>query len=122
MGIDFWEAVEMKADRKLATPCGSFCGECSSFKEKCAGCGYVKGKPFWGKCRFYSCTKERNIEHCGLCHEFPCDYYLSAYDPSEGIWRVFYRAGQLVYRKKIGTDAWLQGKLHGKNPDPKYQN
>ena len=112
----------MKADLKLATPCGSFCGECRSFKEnKCAGCGYVKGKPFWGECRFYTCTNETNIEHCELCQEFPCDYYLSAYDPSEGVWRAIYRAGQLVYREKIGTDAWLQGKISGKNPDPKYQ-
>jgi hypothetical protein len=111
----------MKADRKLATPCGSFCGECSYFGEKCAGCGYSGGKPFWGECRFYLCTKERNLEHCGFCNEFPCDYYLKAYDLSEGVWRVFYRAGQLTYRKKIGTDAWLQGKIRGENPDPKYK-
>jgi hypothetical protein len=81
----------------------------------------VKGKPYWGECRFYSCTQVKNIEHCGLCQEFPCDDYLESYDPSAGVWRVFYRAGQLAYRKRVGTDAWLQSKIEGKNPDPKYQ-
>jgi len=112
----------MDVDLRLATFCGSFCGECRSFKDgMCAGCGYVEGKPWWCECRFYSCTKEKNIEHCGLCLEFPCDYYLQAYDPREGVWRVFFRSGQLVYRKKVGTDKWLQEKIKGKNPDPKYQ-
>jgi len=31
----------------LATPCGSFCGECKYYRKSCAGCGHVKGKPFW---------------------------------------------------------------------------
>ncbi len=108
-------------DFNLATPCGSYCGECSYYKNDCAGCGYVKGKPFWGECRFYSCVREKGVEHCGLCAEFPCDYYLTTFDPKEGQWRVFYRAGQLAYRKKIGTRAWLEERVKGGNPDPKFK-
>jgi hypothetical protein len=36
-----------------------------------------------------------------------------------GPWRVYYKAGQLVYRKKIGTESWVREKAKGKNPDPK---
>ena len=106
-------------DFNLATPCGSYCGECNYYQNGCAGCGYVKDKPFWGECRFYPCVREKGVEHCGLCAEFPCDYYLTTFDPKEGQSRVFYRAGQLVYRKKIGTKAWLEEKIKGTNPDLK---
>jgi hypothetical protein len=110
----------MALDTKMAAPCGMCCGECVHYKKKCGGCANM-GKPHWGECRVNTCVRERNVEHCGLCQEFPCDIYLSQYDPAQGIWRVFYRAGQLVYRKKIGTQAWLEEKLSGKNPDPKHQ-
>jgi hypothetical protein len=113
--------LDEQVDFNLASPCGSYCGECNSYKKNCSGCGYVKGKPFWGECRFYSCVREKKVEHCGLCRDFPCDYFLSTYDPSEGKWRVFYRAGQLAYRKKVGTNAWIEEKARGGNPDPKYK-
>jgi hypothetical protein len=44
---------------------------------------------------------------------------LKQYSPALGRWRVFYKAGQLIYRKKIGTTAWVKEKASGKNPDPK---
>jgi len=113
--------MDAKVDLELATPCGSYCGECQYYKKRCAGCGRVKGKPFWGECQFYFCTKKKSIEHCGLCLDFPCEYFMSTYDPSEGSWRVFYRAGQLAYRRKIGTEAWLNEKMQGKIADPKHQ-
>ena len=113
--------MEAKNDVDLASPCGSYCGECRFYLKSCNGCGSVKGKPFWGECRFYPCMKEKNVEHCGACQEFPCKYFLETYDPSEGAWQVFYRAGQLVYRKKIGTEKWVKEKKLGKNPDPKHQ-
>jgi hypothetical protein len=113
--------LEKQVDLNLASPCGTYCGECTSYKKTCAGCGYVKGKPFWGECRFYSCVREKGVEHCGLCRDFPCDYFLATYDPSGGKWRVFYRAGQLVYRKRIGTKAWIEEKIKGENLDAKYK-
>jgi hypothetical protein len=112
--------LDEQVDLDLASPCGSYCGECNSYGKDCSGCGYVKRKPFWGECRFYSCVREKKVEHCGLCRGFPCDYFLSTYDSNEGKWRVFYRADQLAYRKKVGTNAWIEEKAGG-NPNPKYK-
>jgi len=44
---------------------------------------------------------------------------LNQYSRQLGPWRVFYKAGQLVYRKKIGTTKWIKEKAKGKNRDPK---
>jgi hypothetical protein len=44
---------------------------------------------------------------------------LKQYSRQLGPWRVFYKAGQLVYRKKIGTASWVREKAEGKNPDPR---
>ena len=103
----------------LASPCGLFCGECLSFGKDCQGCIPSKGRPSWGKCQTYMCTQEKNVEHCGECIEFPCTRFLNQYSRQLGPWRVFYKAGQLVYRKKIGTASWVSEKAKGKNPDPK---
>jgi hypothetical protein len=65
------------------------------------------------------CTQEKNVEHCGECIEFPCTRFLNQYSRQLGPWRVFYKAGQLVYRKKIGTTKWTKEKAKGKNSDPK---
>jgi hypothetical protein len=62
---------------------------------------------------------EKEGEHCGECGEFPCGLFLNQYSRELGPWRVFYKAGQLLYRKKIGTVAWVNEKTKGKNADPK---
>ena len=103
----------------LATPCGLYCGECLHFRNPCQGCVPSGGRPSWGKCQTYRCTAEKKVEHCGECAEFPCGRFLNQYSRELGPWRVFYKAGQLVYRKKVGTEAWVKEKAKGKNPDPK---
>ena len=107
------------ASNDLASPCGLYCGECLYYKNQCQGCVPSGGKPSWGKCRTYACTVEKKVEHCGECTEFPCNRFLNQYSRELGPWRVFYKAGQLVYRKKIGTTLWIKEKSRGKNPDPK---
>ncbi len=103
----------------LATPCGLYCGECLYSKEACKGCVPSDGRPSWGKCKTYACTVEKKVEHCGKCTEFPCRLFLNQYSRELGPWRVFYKAGQLLYREKIGTPAWIDEKKKGKNADPK---
>ncbi len=103
----------------LASPCGLYCGECLYYKKECLGCIPSGGHPSWGKCPTYECTIDKNVEQCGECSEFPCRRFLKQYSRQLGPWRVFYKAGQLVYRKKIGTRAWVKQKASGKNPDPK---
>jgi len=103
----------------LASPCGLYCGECLYYEKQCRGCVSSGGRPSWGRCKTYACTVEKKVEHCGECSEFPCTLFLSRYSRELGPWRVFYKAGQLIYRKKIGTVSWVKEKSSGKNPDPK---
>ena len=103
----------------LASPCGLYCGECLYYEKQCRGCVPSGGRPHWGRCKTYACTVEKKVEHCGECSEFPCTLFLSQYSRELGPWRVFYKAGQLIYRKKIGTVSWVKEKSSGKNLDPK---
>ena len=111
--------MAVKINNSLASPCGLYCGECLYFEKQCQGCVPSGGQPSWGKCRIYACAKKRNVEHCGECSELPCTLFLKQYSRELGPWRVFYKAGQLVYRKRIGTTAWVKEKASDKNPDPK---
>ena len=45
--------------------------------------------------------KKNNIEHCDFCQEFPCDYYLQAYDPSEEFGESFIVQDNLRIEKKL---------------------
>jgi hypothetical protein len=103
----------------LAAACGLYCGDCNYLGEQCPGCGNVKGKPFWTgqmglvTCPVYSCSVNRQqIEHCGLCPEFPCEMFSSLRDPSlndaEAEKAVRARQDNLTMRKQIGTEAWLK--------------
>jgi hypothetical protein len=107
------------ARNDLASPCGLYCGECLYYGKECQGCVASGAQPSWGTCQTYACTGRKKVEHCGECAEFPCSRFLGQYSRELGPWRVFYKAGQLVYRKKIGTAAWVNEKASGKNPDPK---
>lgn len=111
--------MEDIANNSLASPCGLYCGECLYYNNECRGCVPSGGHPAWGKCHTYACTTNKKVEHCGECTQFPCERFLKQYNRQLGPWRVFYKAGQLVYRKKIGTGAWVKQKVSGKNPDPK---
>ncbi|HAV42720.1 TPA: hypothetical protein DCX15_01705 [bacterium] len=109
------------SDRNLASVCGLYCGTCEYFKKQCPGCGYIKGKPFWTTqmnvevCPFYDCCINRKqIEHCGLCDEFPCRTFMELYDPSlseeEAKKQVQERQEALLRRKEVGTERWLEEK------------
>jgi hypothetical protein len=108
-------------DKNLAPVCGLYCGTCSFYQKQCQGCGNVKGKPFWTSqikveiCPLYDCSINKNkIEHCGLCSQLPCKTFTSFYDPSlspeEAKKAVCERQNELIERKNIGTQKWLQEK------------
>jgi hypothetical protein len=57
--------------------------------QTCAGCNAVEGKIFWTQfmnldiCPIYNCCKnEKQLSHCGLCEELPCELFFSTKDPS----------------------------------------
>jgi len=97
-------------EKELLAPCGTYCGSCAYYtKERtphCSGCATHEGHPFWGDCKLYACAKDHEVEHCGLCKEFPCDLFVNQYDPEYGQKSAFTRAGLLAYRKKAGTDKY----------------
>ena len=74
----------------------------------CLGCDAQKGRPFWGECKLYACAGDHGVEHCGLCSEFPCDLFVDQYDPEHGQESAFTRAGLLAYRKKAGTEKYIE--------------
>jgi hypothetical protein len=103
---------DVELEEKLLAPCGAYCGTCEYYlKERtpnCPGCGMVKGRPFWGECKLYACSTDHKVEHCGLCRDFPCNLFIDQFDPEHGQESAFTRAGLLVYRKKVGTELYIE--------------
>ncbi len=104
-----------------APVCGLYCGECEFLGKQCAGCGNVAGKPFWtsqipnGICPLYDCCKnKKQLGHCGLCEEFPCKIFNELRDPNlsddEFEKSLAMRKSDLLRRKEIGIEKWLQEK------------
>jgi len=57
--------------------CGIDCDICK-YKEEagCKGCRVCApaGECVWGgRCELFDCAAEKNISHCGLCADFPCE-------------------------------------------------
>ena len=106
-------------DSNLAPVCGLYCGACTFLGSQCRGCGYVEGGPFWtaqmkiAVCPLYDCcVNQKQLEHCGLCDEFPCSTFNELHDPSlseEEVEEALHaRQRELVRRKEIGTESWLK--------------
>ena len=100
--------------RKLAAPCGLYCGNCSKLllDKTCHGCGCDCGQcaagPHRTACAIYRCciTAERGLEGCAECDDFPCTRIIQfAYDP---IWRTHLPILEnLRRRRRIGVEGWL---------------
>ncbi len=64
--------------------CGLKCSECSYVESHgCKGC--LTGGAFYGSCRVSDCCTKKEVNHCGLCKEFPCELLDEfAYDEEQG--------------------------------------
>ena len=106
----------------FATPCGAVCDLCpylNSEKEiTCKSCLKTIGSAFWGECEVYKCAEKHQVEHCGLCEEFPCSLAINHYDTDnpKGPQNAVFRIGQCAIRKKLGTEEWLKQRKEGKLP------
>jgi hypothetical protein len=105
--------------------CGIYCGDCQFLGKTCEGCEKVKGRPFWtvqmpsGICQLNDCcTRQKKLEHCGLCEEFPCKTFLHLRDPNmrdeEFQKSIVARHESLKRRARIGTERWLGERGGGK--------
>lgn len=66
--------------------CGLDCAKCGSFQNKeCQGCQAMNGTSIYGRCEWYHCCKDKELEHCGQCDKFPCDGLKSALEAVGGL-------------------------------------
>jgi len=95
-------------------PCGRACEFCEAYKKACAGCVESKGKPFFlskmeiDVCPIWKCASDKGLEHCGECSSFPCNRFMSWYDPRHGRASVLPYIGLLIVRKKLGKEKWRE--------------
>ena len=118
----------MEDKKKLAAPCGLYCGVCAvfiahkdnniKFKErlkdvygvtvdeiKCQG--YLSDKLFvyCQACPIRSCTFEKGIEGCHQCGDFPC-HFIEDFPLPVGK-KVMLRA--IPTWSELGTERWMEG-------------
>jgi hypothetical protein len=63
-------------------------------------------------CPIYDCCiNQKQLEHCGICDEFPCETFTTLRDPSlnseEAEKALINRQKGLIRRREIGTGKWL---------------
>ena len=68
-------------DFSKITACGECCTDCEKKdKEICKGCietdGHCEEWKGSGACPIHKCAREHNVQFCGLCPEFPCDWLV----------------------------------------------
>lgn len=66
--------------------CGLYCDKCEN-REKCdcPTCLELEEGNWAGNCDIKKCCEEKQLEHCGLCPNFPCDLLRNtAFDPDDG--------------------------------------
>ena len=106
-------------DKNYAPVCGIYCRDCDFLGNQCQGCGYINGKPFWttqlpsGICPLYDCCiNQKQIEHCGLCDDFPCRTFMELRDPnmSDTEFEISLHQRQAALRRRqiVGTIQWLK--------------
>jgi predicted RNA-binding Zn-ribbon protein involved in translation (DUF1610 family) len=117
----------MEDKKALAAPCGLYCGVCGiyiahkenneKFKERltavygvsidqirCKGCLSDDVFFYCKTCPIKDCTKEKGIEGCHQCKDFPCKI-IDAFPLPVGK-KVIMRAVPLW--KKVGTEKWME--------------
>ena len=56
------------------------------FAPFCTGCWDMNNNCYWegcNNCNYRNCCKEKQIDHCGYCSDFPCEHYKGWGDKSE---------------------------------------
>lgn len=116
--------------KELISPCGLDCFNCPLFhsknnnelKEKisqnmnipletcfCEGCRIEEGKisafDFKETCPIYECTKNKDIEFCYECDDFPCKLLQPCADMSNLVPHNL-KIYNLALIKKIGIEEW----------------
>ena len=117
--------------RKVVAPCGLDCFNCEFFEDNvteelqakmsqitklpkeiisCKGCSEgnvclflkIQGK----SCKTLECIKEKGVNYCYECDNFPCDYLMPLADGAANNLHNI-KLYNLCRMKKIGIDAWI---------------
>ncbi len=84
-------------------PCGLYCGACGA--TDCDGCLSENGDDWVKQCTFRRCSRERNLDSCCFCNDFPCealDNFMNDKWPHH--WTM---ETNLQFIKKNGIAQWL---------------
>jgi hypothetical protein len=117
---------------KEVSPCGMLCSDCPPYKAKddpallqslldrgykpeflpCPGCREVKGHcPHFGTlCSTYACAEKHEVEFCGDCPEFPCQFLHPAADRAN-ILPHNMKLFNLLTIRRDGLEAWYEHAL-----------
>ena len=96
--------------------CGLYCGACPSYqKATCLGCRSEDKKQSrkskWG-CKIRNCCfKERNVEYCGQCNDFPCNIIsnkLINSHPHDPRFNYRHKIPENILKiNKLGLERWF---------------
>ncbi len=101
-------------DKKLAAPCGLYCGSCIDYllykhcHGCCCNCGTCAASEHHKRCEIYMCCiEQKNLETCAECKELPCSNLIRfCYSP---VWLHHLPVIENLRRQKnIGTAEWLK--------------
>jgi hypothetical protein len=85
-------------------PCGLFCGACGA--TDCNGCLSDDVDQYVAGCKFRTCSKERGIDFCCHCPDYPCaELHTFMHDEWPHHWTM---EPNLRFIKEHGRDKWLQ--------------
>lgn len=84
-------------------PCGLYCGACGA--TDCDGCLSDRIDDWVKQCLFRRCTREKNIDFCCFCSDYPCQELKDFMnDKWPHHWTM---EPNLEYIKKHGVEQWL---------------
>ncbi|MDR5683201.1 MAG: DUF3795 domain-containing protein [Armatimonadota bacterium] len=91
--------------RDFAGVCGLYWEASAWYETLGVTCGMQALAPLVNVCPVYACAKQRGVEHCGVCPEFPCHLLvnLSAQSgPGDP------RIESAALRAALGDEAWAE--------------
>ena len=120
----------MTNKKELTAPCGLDCFNCELYEENlneqmaqfmhektgvpreaisCKGCRAQDGKHFHipDGCTTLNCVKEKGVDFCSDCGDFPCAMLAPLADGADRFPHNF-KLYNLCRIKKVGIDAWIE--------------
>lgn len=81
--------------------CGVSCAGCPDLaRGKCPGCRQTRW-PEGDACRPVACCREKKLDVCGQCGDFPCEMMAEFYEESEGHREALKRMCRLRQEERI---------------------